>query len=105
VIKQSIRPTNQSSNPTYQPARPSNAQLAPPEAASDDIELCSTVLSLRCPLSGRRARRPARFASTPQQPLEAFDLDVFLEVTRRSRKWQVGAGFRCVSSGRGPAGL
>lgn len=44
------------------------------------------MVSLRCPMSGGRMRTPARFASVGG--LNAFDLDTFLDVVQRSRKWQ-----------------
>ncbi|GBF90447.1 hypothetical protein Rsub_03443 [Raphidocelis subcapitata] len=73
-------------------------QLAPANA-DDDLEVCGAVLSLRCPLSGARAARPARLrprgaagaaagAAAARQPLECFDLSAFLEVAQRSRKCQ-----------------
>ena len=52
----------------------------------DDLEVCVTEFSLRCPLSGSRIRTPARFAGVGG--LTAFDLDTFLGMVKRSKKWQ-----------------
>jgi hypothetical protein len=52
----------------------------------DEVEIGCTMVSLRCPLSGSRIRMPARFASVGG--LNAFDLDTFLDVAQRTRKWQ-----------------
>ena len=45
-----------------------------------------TEFSLRCPLSGSRIRTPARFVGVPG--LTAFDLETFLGMVKRSKKWQ-----------------
>ena len=45
-----------------------------------------TEFSLRCPLSGSRIRTPARFVGVPG--LTAFDLEPFLGMVKRSKKWQ-----------------
>lgn len=52
----------------------------------DDVEIGSSMVSLRCPLSGSRIKIPARFASVGG--LNAFDLDTFMDVVERTRKWQ-----------------
>ncbi len=44
------------------------------------------VLSLKCPLTGMRMKRPARFAQVPG--LACFDLEPFLDLAQRTRKWQ-----------------
>ncbi|KAK9909295.1 hypothetical protein WJX75_000109 [Coccomyxa subellipsoidea] len=56
------------------------------DESDDEVEIGRTVVSLRCPMSGSRMRVPARFASVGG--LNAFDLDTFLDVVQRSRKWQ-----------------
>jgi len=45
-----------------------------------------TEFSLRCPLSGSRIKTPARFVGVPG--LTAFDLETFLGMVKRSKKWQ-----------------
>ena len=45
-----------------------------------------TVLSLKDPLTGSRIKMPVRFVGTPG--LVTFDLDAFLSVAERTRKWQ-----------------
>jgi hypothetical protein len=52
----------------------------------DDIEVSHTRVPLRCTLSGVRMNTPARFADVPG--LSCFDLDTFLSMASRSRKWQ-----------------
>ena len=52
----------------------------------EDLEIHSSVISLRCPLSGSRVRVPARFVGV--HGLVAFDLETFLSMAERSRKWQ-----------------
>lgn len=52
----------------------------------DDISMGSTIMSLRDPLSGGRVVSPARFLGT--NGLVAFDLDTFLGMVKRTRKWQ-----------------
>lgn len=52
----------------------------------DDLAIGVSVISLRDPLSGQRMARPARFIGTGS--LVGFDLDTFLMVAQRSRKWQ-----------------
>ena len=54
--------------------------------ADDDISISSTIMSLRDPLSGARVSSPARFKGT--SGLVAFDLDTFLGMAKRTRKWQ-----------------
>lgn len=44
------------------------------------------MVSLRDPLSGTRIVKPARFLGT--DALVSFDLDTFLNMAKRSRKWQ-----------------
>lgn len=83
--------------------------------ADDELMALSTTLSLRCPLTGGRITKPARFTnirglqvrwckdcigSPHHAPLlaphdvehchivqQAFDLDAFLSTVQRSRKW------------------
>lgn len=56
------------------------------DESDDEVEIGRTVVSLRCPMSGSRMRVPARFAAVGG--LNAFDLDTFLDLVQRSRKWQ-----------------
>jgi hypothetical protein len=46
----------------------------------------SSIISLRDPVSGTRVTTAARFQGT--NGLVAFDLDTFLNMAKRSRKWQ-----------------
>lgn len=43
-------------------------------------------VSLKDPLTGSRMHVPARFRNTPG--LVTFDLDAFLSMAERTRKWQ-----------------
>lgn len=52
----------------------------------EDLITTTTVLSLRCPLTGKRMRTPARFSEV--KGLVSFDLDAFLELAQKTRKWQ-----------------
>ena len=52
----------------------------------DELSVGSTIMSLRDPLSGSRVVTPARFQGT--NGLLAFDLDTFLGMVKRTRKWQ-----------------
>ncbi|KAG2484222.1 hypothetical protein HYH03_016957 [Edaphochlamys debaryana] len=52
----------------------------------DEVQTGTTVLSLRCPLTGSRVRTPGRFAEVAG--LACFDLDAFLDSAARTRKWQ-----------------
>eukprot|EP00191_Tetraselmis_sp_GSL018_P003780 CAMPEP_0177597016 /NCGR_PEP_ID=MMETSP0419_2-20121207/11466_1 /TAXON_ID=582737 /ORGANISM="Tetraselmis sp., Strain GSL018" /LENGTH=857 /DNA_ID=CAMNT_0019089117 /DNA_START=251 /DNA_END=2821 /DNA_ORIENTATION=- len=52
----------------------------------DDIVTLSTVLSLKCPLTGLRVQRPARFRNV--SGLSVFDLEAFLNMAHRTGKWQ-----------------
>lgn len=52
----------------------------------DDISLGTTVISLKDPLTGARVKTPVRFKGT--NGLASFDLDAFLAMAQRSRKWQ-----------------
>ena len=60
-----------------------------------EVELSGAVLSLRCPLSGARVCRPARFSSVcgggGAARLEVFDLDSFLAMAQHTRKIQARA--------------
>ncbi|KAI4385501.1 hypothetical protein MLD38_003520 [Melastoma candidum] len=59
------------------------------EADSDsDIEVVaeSFGVNLRCPMSGSRMKVAGRFRSCVH--MGCFDLEVFVEMNRRSRKWQ-----------------
>ena len=69
----------------------------------DDIIVGAAAASLRCPLSGMRVRRAARV--TTSTAVAIFDLDAFLEVAERTRKWQDPtscASFPCLPSQCGP---
>lgn len=55
-------------------------------ADGDDIEVASTTVSLRCPMTGGRVGRAGRFQGI--DALEAFDMDAFLSMAARTRKWQ-----------------
>lgn len=55
-------------------------------AEDEEIETVNTVLSLKCPLTGSRIRTPGRFNDVGG--LAAFDLDAFLSMAQRTRKWQ-----------------
>eukprot|EP00775_Hariotina_reticulata_P009089 gene9089-9259_t len=61
-------------------------QLKQKLAGDGDVEVSTTAVSLRCPLSGCRITTPAHFTSSPG--LSCFDLDSFLEMTSRTGKWQ-----------------
>jgi hypothetical protein len=53
----------------------------------DDIQMGDTsTVALKCPLSNMRIRRAARSVVCPTP--RAFDLDYFMELAKRSRKWQ-----------------
>ncbi|XP_073222535.1 E3 SUMO-protein ligase SIZ1-like isoform X2 [Cicer arietinum] len=59
------------------------------EAGSDsDLEVVSDTFSinLRCPMSGSRMKIAGRFK--PCVHMGCFDLEVFVEMNQRSRKWQ-----------------
>ena len=65
------------------------------DSSDDDaVQIGRTVLSLRCPLTGSRIRTPARFL--PVGGLSAFDLDAFLDLVSRSRKWQCPHSMRAL---------
>lgn len=76
-------PTN-CTNRTPHVSRP---RLRTQLAGDGDVEVSASAVSLRCPLSCGRIATPARFSGG--DALACFDLDAFLEVTRRSGKWQV----------------
>ncbi|GAX74030.1 hypothetical protein CEUSTIGMA_g1480.t1 [Chlamydomonas eustigma] len=52
----------------------------------DDVVAVNTVMSLKDPLSGARIKTPARFKE--KHGLVSFDLDAFLTMAERTRKWQ-----------------
>eukprot|EP00200_Dunaliella_tertiolecta_P017767 CAMPEP_0202412716 /NCGR_PEP_ID=MMETSP1128-20130828/26710_1 /ASSEMBLY_ACC=CAM_ASM_000463 /TAXON_ID=3047 /ORGANISM="Dunaliella tertiolecta, Strain CCMP1320" /LENGTH=621 /DNA_ID=CAMNT_0049018683 /DNA_START=20 /DNA_END=1882 /DNA_ORIENTATION=+ len=56
------------------------------KSSDEDIEVDHAVVSLKCPLTGARVKTPARFSEI--EGLMFFDLDAFLSVAERSRKWQ-----------------
>ncbi|KAK9835201.1 hypothetical protein WJX81_005406 [Elliptochloris bilobata] len=78
------------------------ALMAPPETAEqalervrqqagggggdDELMMGHSVMSLRCPNSGMRIVKPARFKTSGG--LVAFDLTTFLDLAERTRKWQ-----------------
>jgi len=98
-------PPNMQHLPPPPPHTHNRTQLAPTNDLDDDlVQLSGTTLSLKCPLSGRRVRTPVRFEG-PQQPLEVFDLDCFMEVVQRTRKWQVRAGRLGFGGSEGTAGV
>ncbi|XP_074571337.1 E3 SUMO-protein ligase SIZ1-like isoform X2 [Curcuma longa] len=58
------------------------------DAEDSDVEVvadCVTV-NLRCPMSGSRIRTAGRFK--PCMHMGCFDLEAFVELNQRSRKWQ-----------------
>jgi hypothetical protein len=52
----------------------------------DDLSIASQIVSLIDPWSGQRMATPARFINA--SGLQAFDLDSFLSLAQRNRKWQ-----------------
>ncbi|KAM0953738.1 putative chromatin regulator PHD family [Dioscorea sansibarensis] len=58
------------------------------EESDSDLEVVadSVTVNLRCPMSGSRIRVAGRFK--PCAHLACFDLDTFVELNQRSRKWQ-----------------
>ncbi|XP_042419056.1 E3 SUMO-protein ligase SIZ1-like isoform X2 [Zingiber officinale] len=56
--------------------------------SDSDIELVadSVTVNLRCPMTGSRIKIAGRFK--PCVHLKGFDLEAFVELTHRSRKWQ-----------------
>ncbi|KAH7677801.1 E3 SUMO-protein ligase SIZ1 plant protein [Dioscorea alata] len=58
------------------------------EDSDSDLEVVadSVTVNLRCPMSGSRIRVAGRFK--PCAHLACFDLDTFVELNQRSRKWQ-----------------
>ncbi|ONI23936.1 hypothetical protein PRUPE_2G216700 [Prunus persica] len=59
-----------------------------PEDSDSDLEVISDSVSvnLRCPMSGCRMKVAGRFK--PCVHMGCFDLDTFVELNQRSRKWQ-----------------
>ncbi|KAK9806650.1 hypothetical protein WJX73_004251 [Symbiochloris irregularis] len=55
-------------------------------SASEDVQVASNIVSLRCPLTGSRVARAGRFGGV--DALAGFDLDAFLDMAARTRKWQ-----------------
>ncbi|KAL6784782.1 SIZ1 [Auxenochlorella protothecoides x Auxenochlorella symbiontica] len=53
---------------------------------AEDVAVSHQVVGLRCPMSGVRMARPARFADA--SGLQAFDMHAFLSLAARNRKWQ-----------------
>ncbi|GBG69607.1 hypothetical protein CBR_g4437 [Chara braunii] len=53
-----------------------------------DLEMVAetVTVSLRCPLSGSRIKTPARFHACPH--MGCFDLQTYVELNQRARKWQ-----------------
>lgn len=51
-----------------------------------DVIMVNTVITLKDPLTGTRMAQPARFSDT--EGLTAFDLEPFLSMAQRTRKWQ-----------------
>ncbi|XP_062156490.1 E3 SUMO-protein ligase SIZ1-like isoform X2 [Alnus glutinosa] len=58
------------------------------EDTDSDVEVIadSITVNLRCPMSGSRMKVAGRFK--PCAHMGCFDLDVFVELNQRSRKWQ-----------------
>ncbi|XP_068668398.1 E3 SUMO-protein ligase SIZ1-like [Aristolochia californica] len=56
--------------------------------SDSDLEVVaeSVTVNLRCPMSGSRMRIPGRFK--PCIHMGCFDLETFVELNQRSRKWQ-----------------
>jgi len=52
----------------------------------DELSIASQVVSLIDPWSGQKMKTPARFIDA--SGLQAFDLDSFLSLAQRNRKWQ-----------------
>ena len=52
----------------------------------DEVEMFSAFLSLKDPITGSRIQTPVKFDGT--RGLVSFDLDTFLLVAERTRKWQ-----------------
>ncbi|KAK9817204.1 hypothetical protein WJX72_011055 [[Myrmecia] bisecta] len=63
--------------------------------SDDDLITLSTIVSLKCPLSGSRIETPGRFHGVAG--LGTFDLDTFLCMAERSRKWQCPHSLRNLS--------
>ena len=55
-------------------------------ATNEDVQVATNIVSLRCPLTGARVRRAGRFEGI--DALAGFDLDAYLSVAARTRKWQ-----------------
>ena len=53
---------------------------------NDDIVVASNIVSLRCPMTGSRVVRAGRFQGI--DALAGFDMDAFLSMAARTRKWQ-----------------
>lgn len=70
------------SRPLYSPPVSCPSQYKEDE----DVVTLNTVLSLKDPLTGARIKTPTRFVGT--SGLVSFDLDAFLSVAERTRKWQ-----------------
>jgi len=75
------------------------AMMAPPESEIQavarvkrqmgdhgGVEVAHQVISLKDPMSGKRMNLPARFEDA--SGLQAFDLESFLSLAERNRKWQ-----------------
>ncbi|KAK3280577.1 hypothetical protein CYMTET_11588, partial [Cymbomonas tetramitiformis] len=56
------------------------------DGSDDDVVVASSVVSIRCPLGGTRIIKPGRYKSCKH--LGFFDLENFLEVNSKARKWQ-----------------
>lgn len=55
--------------------------------SDDDIIIGNIVVSLKDPMSGARMSVPARFTDTAGTAPSAFDLDTYLDMVHRSKKW------------------
>lgn len=53
----------------------------------DDVVIGNSVVSLKDPNSGTRIVEAARFADTSGVVPSAFDLETFLDLAQRTRKW------------------
>lgn len=65
--------------------------MSPPGSTDDDdIVVLSNrvVVSLLDPFTAQRVRTPARFDQPGCDPVKAFDLEVYLELARRTGRWR-----------------
>ncbi len=72
--------------PGMMPMLQAGSMKGDPNDSDEDMVLGAIEFTLRCPLTGSRIKTPARFAGVPG--LTAFDLDAFMGMVKRSKKWQ-----------------